>query len=234
MCADLFLSQDQLVLGTNSRVLVYHIGESCANELMFRTKLRSTATTLWHAVTCVRSDVLPRTTSFVSLHFENNILHFSTSAKISGTMRLDKTQTHIESLVKFKDISSSLGFWNHFCTDISTSVQMSGDRSKLPVLTAVRVCADSSVHVQTIEIVKSPDRVIGSCVTSYGDNATLLILLDSGEIHSFVNSSLTGTRKQQQNQQPSVFSFFKSIHSTTFIDIVLNFNCRWFGRFHPF
>ena len=83
MSADLYWSKDRIVLGTNSRVLVYRIGENSATELMYRTK--TLTKTLWHAVTSVRSDVLPRSTSFVSLHFEKNMLHFSTSAKVSGT-----------------------------------------------------------------------------------------------------------------------------------------------------
>ena len=83
MSADLYWSKDRIVLGTNSRVLVYRIGENSATELMYRTK--TLTKTLWHAVTSVRSDVLPRSTSFVSLHFEKNMLHFSTSAKVSST-----------------------------------------------------------------------------------------------------------------------------------------------------
>ena len=125
-------------------------------------------------------------------------------------MRLDRTKSHIESLVTFKDTSSCLGLWNQFGSGTSTSVQLSGDRSKSPALTAVQVRADSSVILQTHEIVKSSDRVIGSCVANSGDRSTLLILLDSGAIHSFVRSKLTGTTQQQQ-QKPSVFSFFKTL-----------------------
>ena len=126
-------------------------------------------------------------------------------------MRLDRTKSHIESLVTFKDTSSCLGLWNQFGSGTSTSVQLSGDRSKSPALTAVQVRADSSVILQTHEIVKSSDRVIGSCVANSGDRSTLLILLDSGAIHSFVRSKLTGTTQQQQQQKPSVFSFFKTL-----------------------
>ena len=201
----------KIFLGTNSRVLVHHIGMNSVKELTFRTQ--TSTSTLWHAVTRSRPGlVLPRVASFVSLHFESaNFLHFSTNAKVSGTMRLNGNV--VESVVSFKDVSNSLGLWNRFSNHTSVSVQLNGDRSRVPSLTAVQI-KKSSVHIQTHEIVKcSGDRVVGSCVTSLGgynddSRSGILILLDSGEIHSFLRADLNV-------HKPSIFSFFKSFTSRT-------------------